>query len=251
MDAKEPVPIAVRYRGAELTVLTRPWKRSDASVADEVLKRRCYERHGVRLADCTRWLDAGAHIGCFSLAAARNGCRVDAFEPEPDNALLFERNTAWARPLVTLHQAALLSEPAEQETTLYLAPRSTSFHSTLATFRRGDAIRVPVVGFEAFLRANPDVDGLKVDVQGAEMPMLESLCRHPDLLAPLKQIVFEWDFHYDRSTARLLAVMGALEQAGFLVFAPMTVCHCDSWNFWPEGVVVHARRPSAPPPRKA
>ena len=186
-----------RYRGTELDLLIRPWKRSDLSVINEVLERRCYEKHKVCLAYCKHWLDAGGHIGCFALSAALSGCRVDSFEPEPDNADFFEHNTR-AHQLVQLHRAALLSEPTDKDITLFLSPKSTSFHSTVAPFKTGGSIKVPVVGFEAFLRENPHIDGLKLDVQGAEMAMLESLCRHADLLAQLKQIVFEWDFRYER-----------------------------------------------------
>ena len=239
----EPSVHVARYRGDRVELLTRPWKRSDLSVANEVLERRCYEKHKVCLSHCRHWLDAGGHIGCFAIAAALSGCRVDSFEPEPDNADLFEQNIGDVRPLVTLHRAALLSEPTVQETTLYLAPRSTSFHSTVAPFKTGGSVRVPVVGFEAFLHENPSIDGLKLDVQGAEMPMLESLCKHPDLLAQLKQIAFEWDFQYDKKTARLCTVLDSLQAAGFEVFAPSAVRRFPTWDHWPSGVLVHARRP--------
>ena len=63
---REPSGLPVRYRGARFELLIRPWKKSDANVAREVLERRCYEKHGGVLSDCVHWLDAGAHIGCFA-----------------------------------------------------------------------------------------------------------------------------------------------------------------------------------------
>jgi FkbM family methyltransferase len=242
-EPREPSGLPVRYRGARFELFIRPWKLSDANVAREVLERRCYEKHSCLLSNCSHWLDAGAHIGCFAIAAALSGCRVDSFEPESDNAALFVRNTDAFRSQVTLHRAALLSNPAAEETTLFLAPRSTSFHSTIAPIRGGGLVQVPVVGFETFLRAHPSIDGLKMDVQGVEMSLLESLCTHDDLLSRLRQIVFEWDFRYDRSTPRLRAVLSSLEAAGFKVCVQKGVFQYDEWCFWPSGVVVHARRP--------
>ena len=158
-EPREPSGLSVRYRGARFELFIRPWKLSDANVAREVLERGCYEKHSCLLSNCSHWLDAGAHIGCFAIAAALSGCRVDSFEPEPDNAALFVRNTDALRSQVTLHRAALLSNPAVEETTLFLAPRSTSFHSTIAPIRGGGLVQVPVVGFETFLRAHPSIDG--------------------------------------------------------------------------------------------
>ena len=243
MESREPSGLPVRYRGARFELLIRPWKVSDANVAREVLERRCCEKHGGVLSDCVHWLDAGAHIGCFALAAALSGCRVDSFEPEPDNAALFLRNTAGVCSQVTLHRAALLSNPTVDETTLFLAPRSTSFHSTIAPLKGGGLVQVPVVGLESFLRAHPSIDGLKMDVQGAETAMLESLCGQADLLARLRQLVFEWVFQYDRATPRLRAVLVSLEAAGFKVSASKSIYQTEQWTFWPSGVVVHARRP--------
>jgi hypothetical protein len=88
-EPREPSGLPVRYRGARFDLFIRPWKLSDANVAREVLERRCYEKHSCLLSNCSHWLDAGAHIGCFAIAAALSGCRVDSFEPEPDNARAF------------------------------------------------------------------------------------------------------------------------------------------------------------------
>ena len=237
------------WKGHPLKLFVRPWLKSDDSVIAEVLERRVYEKRGVKLSTCSLWLDVGAHIGCFSLAAACDGCRVLAYEPHPQNFALLVRNLKRNRmsDSVECVEAALLcnDEAASGEVPLYLAPQSTSFHSTRTPFKDGRWLPVHAQGIEALLASRPDVDGLKLDCEGEEMPLLESLTSrsHARLLRPLKQIVFEWDFKRDRSTARLLRVMGRLERCGFSVKSAQNKIHeVAEWNYWPSGVLVYARR---------
>jgi len=244
----EPTVLHTKYRGALVDLLIRPWKKSDANVATEVFSKHQYERRDFRLGAVRHWLDAGGHIGCFAIAAALSGCTVDSFEPEPDNAALYVENTMrnGVRHQVTLHQAALLSSTAG-EVTLHLAPRSTSFHTTMRPLRGGRPIQVPAQSFVAFLRSHPSIDGVKMDVQGAEMAILENLCEeeNQDALAQLKQLVFEWDFEFDNRCGRLWAVIVSLERAGFAVRAHKDVYKNPTWDHWPSGVMVWAQRPES------
>ncbi len=240
-----PVTVRAEWRGRPVALYTRPWKMSDDNVIREVLGRHAYERHGVALARSRHWLDCGAHIGTFALAAALEGCRVDSFEPHPENAQYLRRNLArngLARR-VRVHEAALVSRPRVATMELHLAPRSTSFHSLTTPFRDGQSVDVRVEGFERFLREHPDVDGVKMDVEGSEMPLLESLVRSPRLLGRLTQLVFEWDFKHDPETARLRRVVRALEGAGFEVRTRRDVFRKKRWEHWPSGVLVWAWRP--------
>ena len=143
--------------------------------------------------------------------------------------------------VVDCHQAALLPEAGEA--TLHLAPRSTSFHSVMRPFRSGQSAVVRADGLAAVLEAHPEVDGLKLDVEGAEMPLLEALVARPELLARLKQLCWEWSFQHDGRTARLRAVIAALEAQGFVVRTHRQVFERETWTAWPSGVLVYASRP--------
>ncbi len=238
-----PVTTTVAWKGQALELYVRPWKKSDDSVIREVLTRRVYEKRKVKLATSSVWLDGGAHIGTFALAAASEGCRVICYEPHPENFELLganvERNGFAA--VVDCHQAALLPEAGEA--TLHLAPRSTSFHSVMRPFRSGQSAVVRADGLAAVLEAHPEVDGLKLDVEGAEMPLLEALVARPELLARLKQLCWEWSFQHDGRTARLRAVIAALEAQGFVVRTHRQVFERETWTAWPSGVLVYASRP--------
>jgi FkbM family methyltransferase len=74
-----------RIDGIELTV--RRWT-TDRLIVNEVFRKISYPTPGP--GDTV--LDLGAHIGSFSLLAARAGARVLAFEPDPSNFALLTEN---------------------------------------------------------------------------------------------------------------------------------------------------------------
>ena len=241
-----PVTVDTQWKDRKLKVYTRPWKRSDDSVIREVLDRRNYEKNGVRLSSSGNWLDCGGHIGTFALAAASEGCRVHSFEPHPDNFKLLEKNVRRNNmaDLVKIHNAALVPDHAHS-IDLHLAPQSTSFHSVTTPFRSGESIRVKATNFIDFLKTHPNVDGIKMDVEGSEMPLLEKLTSTSGLrqLDRIQQLVFEWDFKHDESTARLRRVIRSLKREGFVVKTHTHVFTKKAWESWPSGVMVYAHRP--------
>ena len=237
------------YKGKPLDFLTRPAAMSDLSVIREVLTRRAYEKRGIKLSESAVWLDCGAHIGTFACAASLEGCRVYCFEPHPENYDLLLRNLDIndLSSQVECYNAALLSttdlEARGSMIPLYLAPKSTSFHSTIQPHRSGASVTVSARSLEDFLTDHPDIDGLKLDCEGEEMPLLESVLTKNALLQPIRQIVFEWDFKRDRRTQRLRNVVSLLEQLGFAVTVPQRRVFTDEeYVWWPSGVLVYARR---------
>ena len=243
-----PVTINTQWKDHKLKIYTRPWKKSDDSVIAEVLERRTYEKNGISLPRSSHWIDCGGHIGTFALAAACEGCRVDSFEPHPDNFSLLKKNVQRNNldDLVKMHNSALVPDRAKS-IELYLAPHSTSFHSVTTPFRSGDSISVKAKNFIDFLKSHPSVDGIKMDVEGSEMPLLEKLtsnsCRRQ--LGCIQQLVFEWDFKHDDATARLRRVIRSLKGAGFIVKTHKHVHTKAFWDSWPSGVMVYARRPDS------
>jgi FkbM family methyltransferase len=237
-----------KYKGRDLSFTVRPTKQSDLSVIQEVLERNEYEKYGVKLQDSKVWLDCGAHIGTFAAAACVEGCRVYCFEPHPENYLLLRRNlktncltSVKCREAALLSQADVASRGAQIP--LHLAPKSTSFHSTIQPFRNGTSVQVKAVPLEAFLRKHPEIEGIKLDCEGEEMPILENLLSEPLLLENIAQIVFEWDFKRDRRTDRLRQVIKRLQEIGFEVSTRQTkVFQVEEWTFWPSGVLVYAKR---------
>jgi FkbM family methyltransferase len=132
-------------------------------------------------------VDAGAHVGYYTLLAARHVApagKVYAFEPAPANFDLLLRNIQRNEYANVVAVNAALSKGAGQAT-LYLTGLDNGRHSL---FRHGlpqqGSVVVQTTTLDAFLEAEgwPRVDLVKVDVEGAEADVLkgmEQLLRKP------------------------------------------------------------------------
>lgn len=132
------------------------------------------------------FVDCGAHHGETTLAVASSGATVHAFEPDPRN---WERlvETCGHLPNVTLHHAAVATE--EGEITIYGSARfagredarlsGSSIMADNTAADPSDAHSVKAVALLPFLRGliarHGRINALKIDIEGAEVPVLEQL----------------------------------------------------------------------------
>jgi FkbM family methyltransferase len=190
------------------------------------------------------FFDVGAHIGYFSLKAARtvgNTGRVVSFEPNPETLEVLRDNVKVndARN-VTVEPIACTDR--EQMLTLFAAPISNSGASSLA---RANAAISPEEAPRAYSvrgRRIDDVvrelnlsrlDAMKIDVEGAELQVLrgafESLKRfHPKLvveMVPAQLASFNSTVEDVASTIRA---------AGYTFSRPLTPRETD-WEWAAEG----------------
>jgi FkbM family methyltransferase len=137
--------------------------------------------------------DVGAHIGEFSVIAARQDGetgRVDAFEPHPQVAQLFGRNIQFNRFLnLALHHHAITNRLGVVEFVLDREPSMS--HLRMVTTEKSPArtVNVSTVSLSSFCEAcgyTPHL--IKVDVEGAEKLVLDgaqNLLRRPAESAPV------------------------------------------------------------------
>lgn len=137
-----------------------------------------------------RVIDVGANVGAFSLLAASRKAIVEAYEPHPETFAFLQSNVASAA--VTCHQAAVVGQaPPDGHIELHLGDRDTQ-HSILGQEQRStdelsESISVPAVALAATLGEGCDL--LKLDCEGAEFAMIESLTS--DDLRRVRRIVAE------------------------------------------------------------
>ena len=156
--------------------------------------------------------DVGAHVGEYAVPLALQGRTIHAFEPNPHSADRLERNARLNGAAVRLHRAGL--GDADGHRRFY---RST--YSKLSAFDRSGATRwgasiagvdrVPVRRLDSLVEDGPGIvepgrgstdreddhgadsgplpppDGLKIDVEGAELAVLEGAERTIDRHRPL------------------------------------------------------------------
>lgn len=124
-------------------------------------------------------VDVGANIGLYTLALARLvglAGRVHAVEPAPANVRALRRAVEHAGATnVVVHAAAAGAEAGE--VSLHLAPGNQGDHRVFPGADARARVTVPAIVLDDVLAAEPHVDFVKIDVQGAEVAVLRGLCR--------------------------------------------------------------------------
>jgi FkbM family methyltransferase len=125
------------------------------------------------------FVDVGANVGLHTLAAARamqGRGSIVAFEPFAPTKALLEK-TIWMNGfagIVSIHQAAVSNQSGNQD--LFLG--ETSGHHSLLPLTTSDslssrAVTVPTIRLCDVIGSNEVVTLLKIDVEGAELDVLE------------------------------------------------------------------------------
>lgn len=162
--------------------ITRKFKRKRR----KYLRRQCdrqFKEHFDRLKAGDIVIDCGANLGVFTDSMSAKGATVYAFEPDPYAFAQLSKIVA-DRPNVILRQAAV--GVSDGVVTLYRAPdfdaepdrlsQSSSVFADKLNIDTGTAFEVAQVDLAAFIEALPDrVRLLKIDIEGAEVPVLEAL----------------------------------------------------------------------------
>lgn len=125
-------------------------------------------------------LDVGAYTGLYSLVAARQGCRVIAFEPLLKNRRRFVANAALNGLDVGVNAEVVSDQVGE--TSITVNPNVAGLTSGASLIRRnGDKVRVRSVTIDSLLLTS--CAAMKIDVERAE-PMVLAGAR--DTLKRLK-----------------------------------------------------------------
>lgn len=132
-------------------------------------------------------IDLGANLGIYTRKLASHGHVVHAFEPDPWTAAQLRSNVADLSG-IHIHEAAAGTAPGEIE--MYrengyeedpkLHSTGTSIFADKRNMSSESAFTVPVIDIPDFLSSlEADIGILKIDIEGAEVPLLEVLFDHP------------------------------------------------------------------------
>jgi len=223
---------------------------TDEKVVKEVVTRSVYEKRClVRcLSDTSAkvWLDLGANIGTFSVLAAKRGRRVYAFEPEGENFIMANANIALngLQDRVTLYERGV-APPTYPHTEVGLhlcnGDKNKYRHTTVTTYPGKKRRRVKKIYcsqlVDVFSKIPEHINGIKMDIEGSEIGILENLRVIPN---SLKYLVFEYSFDFARSVGRFHAVISRLrawfhvehkkivgdEKGNYIFFPPACTVYC-------------------------
>jgi FkbM family methyltransferase len=137
--------------------------------------------------------DVGAHIGYYSVLAARAVCRqgtVHSIEPAEENGAFIETNARLNRlPNIRLHRCAAAAERGARAFHLTGSSDSHGFYShPLAETR--ETVETLAVPLDELVPAPLHV--VKIDVEGAEIEVLRGMERHLSSGA-MKALCVEWN----------------------------------------------------------
>ncbi|MGX1308047.1 FkbM family methyltransferase [Amorphus suaedae] len=174
--------------------------------------------------------DVGANVGIFSLGAAALGAEVLAIEPDPFLGGLLRRTAAHSdnRALVLdVIGAAVASEPGTARLAIAERGRASNFLEEFAGRSMAGGTRssclVPVLTLDLLLRDRRPPDLVKIDVEGAEVAVLDGARQLLETVRPT--ILIEVNGETGREVLARFRALG-----GYRVFDFETGVECVDGN---------------------
>jgi len=194
---------------------------SDKKTFDEVIVKETYKRKEFEIQKGEHWVDLGGNVGAFTMYAISKGARVDVYEPDPLNCKMIEKNLEANGAKAKVHNLAVISGN-EKKLTMYIGNNLQTWRNSLYKNWGNQKIAVDCVHFSKVI--NRDTL-LKMDIEGAEMEILEGMTVFP------KKMVFEWSFDIDPDIDRYRAIVEKLKAKYKNVKAPS---YDESVKVWPD-----------------
>jgi FkbM family methyltransferase len=165
---------------------------SDLKTFEEVIGNQVYLKKGMTINTGETWMDCGGNVGAFTLLACSKGANVTVYEPDPFNCEMIKKNLNLNGFEATIKQAALVHNDTKQ-IILFIGNNGNVWRNSIVKKWNNKGIKVPCLNFEAEAK---NIDCCKMDIEGAEMLILENTKK------VFKKLVYEWSFDIDDSLPR-------------------------------------------------
>jgi FkbM family methyltransferase len=175
---------------------------SDLKTFEEVIGRDVYRKKGMTIKSGENWIDCGGNVGAFTLLACSLGANVTVYEPDPNNCKMIEKNLKLNNFEAEIVCAGLVHNEIKKAN-LYVGNNGNVWRNSMFKNWNGKGLKVDCVNFDEVTK-----DGVcvKIDIEGAEMPILENTNRK------FKKLVFEWSFDIDPSLPRFWNIIDKLNK---------------------------------------
>jgi FkbM family methyltransferase len=178
---------------------------SDIKSVDETWIKKSYYRPSMEFVvkPNEKWLDLGANIGAFTVYAALHGASVRAYEAQADNIRMIQANVKVNKlgPNVEVLKYAVVPDSSDGKTLKFYEStnpatfrRHTLYGNYLNSARKKDVVVTAVKGIGFSKIVADGYDCVKMNIEGAEIPIFDELEKNPGI----KKLVFEYSFDMDK-----------------------------------------------------
>jgi FkbM family methyltransferase len=162
--------VPVRLKNPSCTIFLRPRNSDFEVLLQTFIAKGCDVRE--ELGRAKRVIDGGANVGFTAIQFADSypNAEIIAVEPESENYAMLVRNTR-AFPNIKPVRAAIWPRPARVQLSSESDARSWAFKTREATAEESSSCEA--IPIDALVNAEIPADLLKLDIEGAEWPLLE------------------------------------------------------------------------------
>ena len=210
----------VSLNGISVAIRTKTFfsKSADISMAYECIVRDDYQLYYLNIGDKSSIIDIGAHIGSFSLAAAKRfpDSRILSFEPSPSNYKLLRKNI-YLNKLSNIKPFNNAVSSKDGEISFYIDPINSAANSIYNS--KGMEVKVPSTTLKRIFDENgiKKCPFMKVDCEGAEYDIL--LNAQDEILEKIEIVAIEYHspkhFGIKNKDYNVQNLVKRLELAGF------------------------------------
>ena len=189
---------------------------TDRKAIEEVVERRDYQNKNINF-DFDKedvWLDGGVNIGAFTVLCMNyNVKKVYGYETEKSNYDIANKNIKIqeSHTEVKIFNKGLSTKDEELDLYLCNTEYNKYRHSVIKhkTTENRKTVRVQCIDIEKVLSEYSDINSIKLDIEGAEMDIIEKV----DFKKyGINKLVFEWSFDFDPSLERFKKMVTKLKE---------------------------------------
>jgi len=190
---------------------------SDMKTFEEVIGRDVYQKKGMKIEAGEHWIDCGGNVGAFTLLACSKGAKVDVYEPDPFNCEMIEKNLKANGFKANVHDKGLVHNDVKK-VNLFVGNNGNVWRNSMYKNWNGKGLKVDCVKFDEVIH-----DGVcvKMDIEGAEMPILENTERK------FNKMVYEWSFDIDPDLKRFWHIIDRQKKDYDIRFEEHRTCYDD------------------------
>jgi FkbM family methyltransferase len=202
MNVHKPI-LSDKLLDTDIVAYFRP-NSSDVDVIREVCERKVYRKKtvGFDVEPGEHWLDLGANIGAFCLYCRMRGAEATAYEPDPENYAILEKNA----PRFSLINAAVTSMDVPKLSFFKSNNPENHYRQTIIPVGR----YVPAGEFHNVyagrLNGVACYDGVKMDIEGSEFGLIDY-----DMIPKTRKLVLEYHTSRDKDWKNLDARLNTLK----------------------------------------